>query len=138
MPNYSAKRTSVWRFTIDLVSIFPGYQYTPRYKHGVWDGQIHLFNLKTKQFPVGLLSDLIRLAKKNSWEIKVDKAFKLVDFDSPLEEFINTVLPQLTMEPYDYQLEVFLKSLRLNRSLVLSPTGSRKVVYNIPYHKIFT
>lgn len=30
----------------------PGYKYTPKYKKGLWDGQIHLFNLRNRTLPL--------------------------------------------------------------------------------------
>lgn len=103
----------------------PGYKFMPRYKKGIWDGQIRLFNRKTYQLPIGLMVDLIRYFKENEYEFTINKSLKLQKFDEPLSEFIETVIPELEMEPYDYQLDSFIKSIRLNRSLILSPTGSR-------------
>ena len=39
----------------------PGYQYTPKYKKGLWDGSIHLFNLRNRTLPSGLLVYLFKL-----------------------------------------------------------------------------
>lgn len=103
----------------------PGFQYTPRYKNGLWDGTIKLYNLKQNNFPIGLLIPLYKLAKNNGWPINVDKSLKLISFENELEKFQDIVFPDLLLEPYDYQVETFIKSIMLNRSLVLSPTGSR-------------
>jgi len=110
-----------------------GYQYTPKYKKGLWDGQIHLFNLRYRTLPSGLLVYLYKLAKDNEWQITIDKSLKLDSFDQDLEQFVEDVLPDLILEPYDYQMDAFLKSIKLNRSLVLSPTGSGKsfIIYLI-------
>ena len=104
----------------------PGYQYTPKFKAGVWTGEIHLFNLRNRTLPSGLLVYLFKLAKDNEWQITVDKSLRLDSFDNDIEQFVEEVLPDLILEPYDYQIEAFLKSIKLNRSLVLSPTGSGK------------
>ena len=111
----------------------PGYQYTPKYKKGIWDGQIHLFNLRNRTLPSGLLVYLFKLAKDNEWQITVDKSLRLDSFDNDIEQFVEEVLPDLILEPYDYQMDAFLKSIKLNRSLVLSPTGSGKsfIIYLI-------
>ena len=100
----------------------PGDQYMREYKNGVWDGYIHLFNLKNKMLPLGLLDKLLRLALKNDWKISVSKSLKLKNFDSDLELFVDEIIPKLLLDPYDYQLDTFVKSIKLNRSLVLSPT----------------
>ena len=111
----------------------PGFQYMPRYKNGFWDGTIKLYDLKRNSFPIGLLISLFKLAKDNDWDLEIDKNLKLDAFDKDIETFIEDVLPELILEPYDYQMEAFLKSIKLNRSLVLSPTGSGKslIIYLI-------
>jgi len=111
----------------------PGYQYTPKYKKGLWDGQIRLFNLRNGNLPLGLLVDLLRFIQENKWEMTIDKSLKLENFDLEIEKFLEKVLPDLILEPYDYQMTSFIKSIRLNRSLILSPTGSGKsyIIYLI-------
>lgn len=110
----------------DKFSFFvSGYKFMPKYKRGLWDGQVRLFNLKTRHLPIGLVVDLIRYFKDSGYEFTVDKSLKLQNFDVALSEFIETVIPDLEMDPYDYQMDTFVKSIRFNRSLVLSPTGSR-------------
>jgi superfamily II DNA or RNA helicase len=118
----------------DNFSFFvPGYKHMPRYKNGIWDGQIHLFNLRTRHFPIGLLADLVRYFRHNEYEFTVDRFLKLQGFDESLSEFIETVIPDLEIEPYDYQLDTFVKCIRFNRALVLSPTASGKsfIIYLI-------
>lgn len=111
----------------------PGFQYMPRYKNGLWDGTVKLYDLRQNRFPIGLLVSLFKLAKDNKWQITIDKSLKLDSFDNDIEQFVEEVLPDLILEPYDYQMDAFLKSIKLNRSLVLSPTGSGKsfIIYLI-------
>lgn len=101
----------------------PGYQYMPRYKNGIWDGKIRLYDIRSNKFPIGLLVELFKLARNKEWKLIFDKNLKLDTFDTQLEQFIEETLPQLILEPYDYQIDVFLKSIKFNRSLILSPTG---------------
>lgn len=105
----------------------------PAFKYGRWDGMVRLFNLKTGLFPMGLITDLFRLLKKNEVLYEVDKLVQLVRYDSQIDVFEDEIAPILKMEPYDYQWEAFLKSIKLNRSLVLSVTGSGKsfIIYLI-------
>lgn len=92
---------------------------------GSGTGQIRLYDIKANKFPVGLLVDLVRFLKENDYTFTVDKSLKLQNFDQPLSEFIETVVPELQLEPYDYQMESFIKCIRLNRALILSPTRFR-------------
>ena len=111
----------------------PGYQHMPKYKKGRWDGQIHLFNLRTRLFPLGLLADLMRWAIEEKIELDLDKQLRLVSFKDELESWYPNALSNLELEPYQYQLDTFKKAINLNRSLVLSPTGSGKsfIIYLI-------
>ena len=122
---FCVKKTLCWKYTRNLVSLFLGYKHMKKYRDGFWDGQIHLYNRRNKTLPLGLLGYLLRMAKDNQWPINVDKSLKLISFENELEKFQDVVFPDLLLEPYDYQVETFIKSIMLNRSLVLSPTGSR-------------
>jgi hypothetical protein len=88
-------------------------------------GQIRLYDIKANKFPIGLLVDLLRYFKENDYEFTIDKSLRLQNFDQPLSEFIETVIPNLELEPYDYQMDSFIKCIRLNRALILSPTRIR-------------
>jgi superfamily II DNA or RNA helicase len=96
-------------------------------------GQIHLFNLKTYLFPIGLLADLIRWLRELEIEFVVDKHLRLTAFTDELEVWKASTLPTLELEPYDYQLDTFQKAIQLNRALILSPTASGKsfIIYLI-------
>jgi superfamily II DNA or RNA helicase len=96
-------------------------------------GQIHLFNLKTYLFPIGLLADLIRWLRELEIEFVVDKQLRLTAFTDELEVWKASTLPTLELEPYDYQLDTFQKAIQLNRALILSPTASGKsfIIYLI-------
>jgi superfamily II DNA or RNA helicase len=111
----------------------PDHQFMPAFKHGDWDGKIHLYNTQRHTFPIGLLAALVKLAKQNDWGLVIDRALMPIDFDSNLESFNSEVLPNLEMEPYGYQLDTFIRCIKNNRALVLSPTGSGKsfIIYLI-------
>jgi superfamily II DNA or RNA helicase len=103
-----------------------GFRFTPQFKFGNWDGQIHLFNLRNNTFPLGLLFDLIRYLKEHDEKVIIDKTLRLVDFSGVVDFFLETTLDDLELDPYDYQLDVFKSCIERNRALVLSPTSSGK------------
>lgn len=76
-------------------------------------------------FLFGLIPDLIRFLRKNEYEILIDPSLKLIPFEEALTSFEEKILPELELEPYDYQLECFTRAIKLNRGLILSPTASR-------------
>lgn len=89
-------------------------------------------------FPLGLITDLIRLLKTNELEFTFDKSIIPSSYKEEINEFIANEIPLLKLEPYDYQLESFKKSIALNRSLVLSPTRKWKITGYLSNHSFFT
>jgi hypothetical protein len=118
----------------DRFSFFvPDHQFMPAFKHGDWDGKIRLYNTQKHTFPIGLIAALVKMAKENGWKLNFDRELLPISFDEDIEAFNSEVLPKLEMEPYDYQLDTFIRCIKNNRALVLSPTGSGKsyIIYLI-------
>tara|TARA_R100000008_G_C3583415_1_gene170285 strand:- start:368 stop:1840 length:1473 start_codon:yes stop_codon:yes gene_type:complete len=114
----------------------PNYQYTPAYKRKIWDGQIRLFNLYGHTIYAGLLKYVEKFAKDRKYTFSVDSEnLNLLDSDieTPEEfnEFVNSLNLKLT--PHPHQLTACYHSIRKNRALLLSPTGSGKslIIYLI-------
>jgi superfamily II DNA or RNA helicase len=107
------------------------YKYMPQYKSGVWDGKIRLFNIATKLLPSGLLIDLVKFCEKYeySFEIVDRQKLKPINFEEDIEEFLKD-LPSITkLQPkgeYQFQIDSVLNCIKINKALVLSPTGSGK------------
>lgn len=103
-----------------------GYKFNPKFKSGMWDGKIRLYNLRDKTFPVGLIPDLAGWAKRLGYTIAFEDKSKFVPsivFDPSWED----EWPKYgRFEPKSYQREAVKKSIALNRSIILSPTGSGK------------
>ena len=51
------------------------YKFTSRYKYGDWDGRIRMFNVVKKEFPIGLLGDLIRWLQLNKLNFEFTNHF---------------------------------------------------------------
>lgn len=106
-----------------------GYKFNPRYVHGGWDGTISLYNIKTSEFPVGLLPDLVKYAKESNYKIEIaqDDRGKFKPKIVYEEGWLaNNWKRFLNFEPYDYQVSSIEAALKHNKSLILSPTGSGK------------
>lgn len=104
----------------------PGYQFMPAYKMRMWDGNVRLYNLMDGSIYVGLLPYLIEFCKSRDYEMDIDAA--LLQRQSFSVEECNTFLETLEL-PFaarDYQIEAIRQSVKNNRSLLLSPTGSGK------------
>lgn len=110
------------------------YKFMPKYKAGIWDGKIKLFNIKNYTFPIGLFFDLIKFLNERSYNYEIDKSIDPAD-EYDKESILSFIEKQRICDntekeseivPYDYQIKAIVKCLLLNKSTVLSPTGSGK------------
>ena len=98
------------------------YRFMPRYKAGVWDGKISLFNASKRQLPYGLLFDLIKVCKLNGYEIKVtDEVKELFGNKKELIKDYNLKFP-----PRDYQKDIIETTLKYKKGIFVSATASGK------------
>jgi len=105
-----------------------GYKFQPKYKMGIWDGKIRLFDVNKKLFPFGLLFELLGYCKKNNYTIKLTNKedFKRENFDDDLIEFTNNIknITNKTVEGmYSYQYDAFKTCIQNNKAIILSPTS---------------
>ena len=105
-----------------------GYKFMPRFKDGVWDGKIRLFNTASCQLYYGLLPDVKKFAEKYNYELDVLPSVRPVDIKSSIKEFIreDNLDTICRYNPYDYQMLAVIGALVENKTLILSPTGSGK------------
>lgn len=99
-----------------------GYFFMKKYRSGVWDGKIHVFDYKNRLLPYGLLFDLIKLLKKNRYEVKVSSEVKsLFGNGNDINMSCN-----LKFDPRYYQNEIIKECIRYKKGLFISPTASGK------------
>lgn len=102
-----------------------GYKFMPAYRAGRWNGDICLIDKKKRSIPQGLVPDLLRWAKNNYYSVAVADNLTLHDMPG-LEQHLNSASEWCTLTPYDYQIEAARNAMQLNKSLIISPTGSGK------------
>ena len=107
------------------------YQFSPLYKKRVWNGKIYLYNRKKSQIYCGLLLHLKIFCKDRKLSLQVDPS--VTDFSEFTEEQTAAFAKSLNIhsqgkaiEPRDYQLTAFQKSVKYKKVLLLSPTASGK------------
>ena len=115
-----------------------GAKFMPQYRKRNWNGQIHLFDLRSKRIYIGLLDRIISFCKRR------DYSYKFVDneyYGTPYEE--NEGISYLGVKDYmssicshsprKYQIEGVYDALRHNRKLLISPTASGKslMIYSL-------
>tara|TARA_B110000305_G_C19456497_1_gene651275 strand:- start:2829 stop:4307 length:1479 start_codon:yes stop_codon:yes gene_type:complete len=104
----------------------PGYKFMPAYRNKVWDGKIRLFNVHTRELPIGLLTYVTNFAQKRGYDVNVDK--NLLQINKISDEDLTTFIDSLKL-PFpirDYQKIAIQKALAVRRVIALSPTGSGK------------
>lgn len=121
----------------------PGYQFSPKYKARVWDGNISLYNIKTKQLPIGLYPRLLEFCKESNIEVKFrecerfSEAMPHNDVDiAEIQAFVNDLNLYARNEPItarDYQVSAIHKAVSQKRVTLISPTSSGKsnIIYCI-------
>ena len=115
-----------------------GAKFMPQYRKRNWNGEIHLFDLRSKRIYIGLLDRIISFCERR------DYTYKVIDneyYGSPFE--INEGISKQGVKDYmgaickhkprDYQVEGVYDALRHNRKLLISPTASGKslMIYSL-------
>ena len=115
-----------------------GAKFMPQYRKRNWNGEIHLFDLRTKRIYIGLLDKIISFCKRH------DYTYKFLDneyYGAPFEvnegisrEGVKDYMTAISKhKPRDYQIEGVYDALRHNRKLLISPTASGKslMIYSL-------
>ena len=106
-----------------------GYKHMPKYKAGIWDGKIKLFNNRTKTFPYGLIIDLVKFCNKYDYSYELVGNLKLVNLKSEFAEFkqnIEHITRMSIADKYQFQFDAVEQLVKFNKALLKSPTASGK------------
>jgi hypothetical protein len=110
----------------------PGYRYSPKFKAGLWSGDISLYNTQTKRLPIGLLPRLLKFAEDTA------VSFKLIDSENySFEDSIDSVSREEVVEYVDslniqlpnngkvreYQIDAIYQAVTQKKITLLSPTS---------------
>jgi superfamily II DNA or RNA helicase len=113
-PNIIKVLSDKWAFYVN------GYQYTPTYKRGHWDGKKR-FVSATGKFKTGMLENILKDLNQVGCTPEVIREHgegpKLI-FKRNIKEF----------KLHDYQQEAISKALVAERAIIKSPTGSGKTL----------
>jgi superfamily II DNA or RNA helicase len=127
------------RFTFEVESK----KFMPQYRSRHWNGEIHLFNMKTKRIYVGLLDKIVAFCETAGYTYQFENnkyygpPFEVNDFVSRggVKDYMKSIAPDI--KPRDYQIDAVYEALRYNRKLLISPTASGKsfMIYSVVrYH----
>jgi len=108
-------------FTFDV----PGAKFMPKFRSGIWDGKIRLYNVMSGTIYAGLHEKIKQFCAERNYEINYKSDFtKAPVSDKKIETFLSNI--NLTMQPRDYQIEAFKHAVNNERAILLSPTASGK------------
>ena len=116
----------------------PNAKFMPQYRGRNWNGEIHLFDLRSKRIYVGLLDKLVQFCENHGYTYKfLDNEY----YGSPFEvnedisyEGVKDYMSSIcNHQPRKYQIEGVYDALRHNRKLLISPTASGKslMIYSL-------
>lgn len=109
----------------------------PLYKQKIWNGDIHLFDIKDKTIYKGLKEDIINYCNKYGYPVEDKTRIPAGDFSiTSASAFVSEL--GIPYEPRDYQLSSFVEAINKERLLIVSPTASGKSLicyFLMRYHK---
>jgi superfamily II DNA or RNA helicase len=116
----------------------PNAKFMPQYRGRNWNGEIHLFDMRSKQIYVGLLDKLISFCEQYNYTYKFEEnKFYGQPFEINEEislEGVKGYMQSICVHtPRSYQVEGVYDALRHNRKLLISPTASGKslMIYSL-------
>ena len=115
-----------------------GAKFMPQYRSKQWNGEIHLFDLRSKKIYVGLLDKVISFCERHGYTYKFeDNDYYGTPFEvnssiskEGVKDYINSITK---IKPREYQIEGVCDCLKHNRRLLVSPTASGKslMIYSL-------
>jgi len=106
----------------ELTFTYEGYQYSPKYKAGLWDGMWHALKVPSLKFPTGLLPNVVGYFARNNID------FEIIDLrripNSCKKDISADMLGGITLR--DYQLDAIKEAAEAKRGVLELPTGSGK------------
>jgi len=114
----------------------PGYRYHPKFKSGLWNGDVSLYNQRTKLLPTGLLNRLATFCKESGVELidKPNDNFVLNDRNDVTVEEVAEYIDLLDVslpnngKVREYQIDAIHKAISSKKITLISPTSSGKSV----------
>ena len=115
-----------------------GAKFMPQYRNRNWNGEIHLFDMRSKRIYIGLLDKIVSFCERHDYSYKfVDNEYYGAPFEinegisyEGVKDYMNSICSH---SPRKYQVEGVYDALRHNRKLLISPTASGKslMIYSL-------
>ena len=115
-----------------------GAKFMPQYRNRNWNGEIHLFDMRSKRIYVGLLDKIIAFCERHDYTYKFkDNEYYGIPYEinegisyAGVKDYMSSICSH---PPRKYQVEGVYDALRHNRKLLISPTASGKslMIYSL-------
>jgi len=113
-------------------------KFMPQYRKRNWNGEIHLYDMRTKRIYCGLLDKVVAFCENAGYSYQFeDNKFYGLPFEVNemiSKEGVKDYISSIThIKPRDYQIDAVYDALRYNRKLLISPTASGKsfMIYSL-------
>ena len=116
----------------------PNAKFMPQYRGRNWNGEIHLYDMRSKQIYVGLLDKIVQFCDNYGYSYKFeDNKFYGTPFEENdhisyegVKDYMHSICSHT---PRKYQVEGVYGALKHNRKLLISPTASGKslMIYSL-------
>jgi superfamily II DNA or RNA helicase len=101
-----------------------GFKFMPKYKAGVWDGKISLFDKATRSFPYGLFVDVMKHIKKEWSDAKITIEQPIYDLWGAGNKPEYTY--DLAFQPYPFQQETIEALVKCTKGIAVVATAGGK------------
>ena len=113
-----------------------GYKFMPKFRAGLWDGKIYLYQPFRKTLYAGLVYKVKEYAEQNGHKVEFIEEPKITLNKSEIHSFVNSLNIHSKGAPItvrDYQLTAIHESINRQRATILSPTASGKscILYSL-------
>ena len=104
------------------------WKYHPLVKAKKWNGEICLFNARSKTLYKGLIHYVASLAQTHGYEVKISReVLPTAEFTvDDATDFVSSLKLPERFEVRDYQLEALVSCINKDRQLCIVPTGGGK------------
>ena len=116
----------------------PNAKFMPQYRGRNWNGEIHLYDMRSKQIYVGLLDKIVDFCKQYGYTYKFENnkfyghPFEINEeiSEEGVKDYMHSICAHT---PRKYQIEGVYGALKHNRKLLISPTASGKslMIYSL-------
>lgn len=116
-----------------LTDFVKGYRWMPRYKSGVWNGQISLFNKQMKSFSYGLLFEVVRYIKHEWSDLDIVISNDVKELYKGIK--LDDIEYDLNLIPYPYQNDCIKTLLQYSKGIVnVATAGGKSLIISYIIH----